>query len=129
MVPPSASAGASGRARACSRTMWLMRAGRAASRASVSIMRSSAGGLDHVAGNDDLLDLRGALVNAEQAHVPIKTLGRIFADVAGAAVDLHGAVGHAAAHLGGEQLAAGGLGGDVVAVVALAGGIEHHRFC
>src|SRR5690606_6344023 len=67
---------------------------------------------DHVAGDDHLLDLRGALVQAEQAHVAVEPLDGVLADVTGAAMDLHAAVGYPAAHFGGEHLGAGGLGAD-----------------
>src|SRR6516164_9614033 len=69
-------------------------------------MSPAAGLLDHVSSNDNLLDLAGAFVQAEQAHVAVEALDAVFRDVAGAAVDLHRAVGHAPAHLGCEQFAA-----------------------
>src|SRR5690606_10185645 len=81
---------------------------------------------DHVAGDDHLLDLGGALVQAEQAHVAVEPLDGVLADVTGAAMDLHAAVGYPAAHFGGEHLGAGGLGADVAAFVTLARGIQHH---
>ena len=53
-------------------------------------------------GDDQLLDLARALVDPEQAHVPVQPFHRDAADVAGAAVNLDGAVGDAADRLAGE---------------------------
>src|SRR5690606_24365318 len=81
---------------------------------------------NHVAGNDDLLDLRGAFVQTEQAHVAVEPFDGVFADVAGAAMDLHAAVSNPATHLGGEHLGAGGLGADIQPLVTLACGVQYH---
>src|SRR5262249_22399965 len=62
----------------------------------------------------------------EQADVAVEALDAVVGDVAGAAMDLHGAVGDPAHHLGGVELAAAGLHGDELAGVAAAGGIQHH---
>src|SRR5574337_1793662 len=67
-------------------------------------------GTDHVAGDHQLLDLGGAFKEAEQAHVAVEALDAVFGQVAGAAEDLHGPVGHATAHLRGEHLGTGCLG-------------------
>ena len=80
----------------------------------------------HVSGDDELLDLAGAFVEAQQADVAVEALDCVFGHVAGAAVDLHGAVGDLADHFGAEQLAGRGFEGDVFAGVALARGFEHH---
>jgi hypothetical protein len=45
---------------------------------------------DHVARDDELLDLGRALVDAEQADVAVEALHAVLRDVAGPAVDLHG---------------------------------------
>src|SRR5258708_5906518 len=65
----------------------------------------------HAAGDDDLLDLAGTFVDPEQPDIPVEALDGIIGDIAGAAMDLHRALGHAADHLAGEELAAGGEGG------------------
>src|SRR3954447_19779412 len=82
---------------------------------------------NHRPADQDLLDLRGALVEPEEARVAIEMLDRVVRHVAGAAEDLHGPVGDAADHLAGEVFAASGLDTDVGAAVALPGGVEHHR--
>lgn len=58
----------------------------------------------HVARDHGLLDLCGALVDAEKSHVSIEAFDGVFAHVARAAEDLHSAVGHAPTHLGGKHL-------------------------
>src|SRR5205085_10620725 len=50
----------------------------------------------HLPGDDELLDLARAFVDAEQPRVAVEALDRDAAHVARAAVDLHRAVGHAA---------------------------------
>ena len=52
-----------------------------------------------LAGDDELLDLAGSLVDAEQPCVPVEPLNGHAAHVARPAVDLHGAVGDPADHL------------------------------
>jgi hypothetical protein len=81
----------------------------------------------HLARDDQLLDLRGALVDAEQAHVAVEALDRVVRDVAGAAVDLHRAVGDPADHLGGEVLAHRRLLRDARPLIAPARGRERQR--
>ena len=73
-----------------------------------------------------MLDLGRALIQAEQAHIAVKALDAVLGQITGSAQDLHRTVGHAAAHLGREHLAARGLGGHAAAFVALAGGVDHH---
>src|SRR3546814_9771578 len=55
--------------------------------------------------------------------VAVEAFDGIFTDVAGSAMDLHGAVGDPAAHFGREIFCARRLDGYVAAFVALAGGI------
>ncbi|KAF5290255.1 hypothetical protein FQR65_LT20672 [Abscondita terminalis] len=82
----------------------------------------------HVPGDVELVDLAGAFVQAEQAHIAEVALdGAEVGHVAGAAEHLHGAVGHAAAHFRGEVLAHGGGQCHVLAAVAGAGGFQDHR--
>ena len=45
----------------------------------------------HLTGDDDLLDLAGAFIDAEDAHVAIETLDGILSHVAGAAEQLQAA--------------------------------------
>src|SRR3546814_1096198 len=60
--------------------------------------------------------------------VAVEAFDGIFTDVAGSAMDLHGAVGDPAAHFGREIFCARRLDGYVAAFVALAGGIYDHAF-
>ena len=53
------------------------------------------------AGDDDLLDLAGAFIDAEDAHVAIEALNAIVGDIAGPTKDLHGPVGDPADHFRG----------------------------
>src|SRR5687768_2524192 len=84
-----------------------------ASRSFSSLMRSwcamwprlSPRALEHVAGDDELLNLARALVEAEKPHVAIETLDDGLLHVARPAVDLHAAVGDAPDHFGRVQLA------------------------
>ena len=62
---------------------------------------------ERLLGDHDLLDLAGAFVDAEQAGVAVEALDGDAAHVAGAAVNLHGAVGDPADGLAGEVLRAG----------------------
>src|SRR5690349_16726977 len=64
--------------------------------------RSSAAVLDRLAGDDKLLDLAGALIDAEQANIAIEPLDPVIGDIAGAAENLDGAVGDSADGLAGE---------------------------
>lgn len=50
------------------------------------------------------LDLAGALPDALDAQLAVVALGGVAGLVAAPAEQLHGAVGHAPGHLGGEQL-------------------------
>ena len=59
---------------------------------------------DHVARDERLLNLARAFIDAEQSHVAIEALDSILFHVAGAAEDLHRAIGDAAHHFAGEQL-------------------------
>ena len=67
------------------------------------------------AGDDQLLDLAGTFVDAEQADVAVEPLDAVIGDIAGAAEDLDGAVGDAADHLAGEIFGGRGLEGDRLA--------------
>src|SRR4051812_2067991 len=58
-------------------------------------MQSMAAPFLHFPGDDHLLDLTGALVDAEDAHVAVEALDAVVGDVAGAAEDLHRLVGDA----------------------------------
>src|SRR5690242_2591052 len=80
----------------------------------------------HGAGDDDLLDLARPLIDPEQADIPVEALDGIVGDIAGAAMDLDRAVGDAADHLAGEELAAGGQCGDGLALLAPARGVQNH---
>src|ERR1700712_2898294 len=84
----------------------------------------SAAPLQGLAGDDHLLDLAGALVDAEDAHVAVEPLDPMVGDVARPAENLHRPVGDAPHHLGGEILGRRGLHGDALAGVALAGGLQ-----
>src|SRR5580658_8512712 len=55
--------------------------------------KESAFRAQHVAGDDELLDLARALIEAEEANVTIEALDAEIRDVARAAMDLHGAIG------------------------------------
>ena len=68
--------------------------------------------------NDQLLDLAGALVDAEQADVSIKPFDAVLGQVAIATLDLNSAIGGLVHHFGGKQLATYGIGGDVASLVA-----------
>src|SRR6266403_612915 len=59
---------------------------------------------DQLAGNQDLLDLVGPVVDLEHPRVAVVLLDGIVADDPVAAVDLDGRRADALAHLGGEQL-------------------------
>jgi hypothetical protein len=61
-------------------------------------------------GDDQLLDLAGALEDREDLGVAMPPLDRVVADVAGAAEDLDGVVGDPHGGLAGEQLGLGALG-------------------
>ena len=76
--------------------------------------------LDQLARDDELQDLAGALVDAQEARIAEQLLDGVFLDVAVAAVDLQHAVGDAAERLGGEVLAAGRLLGDAPSVDIIA---------
>src|SRR3970282_456135 len=65
---------------------------------------------EQVAGDDELLDLRGALVGLGDLRVPEVPLDLVLLDEAIAAVDLHGVRRHAHGHLGREELGHGRLG-------------------
>src|SRR5262245_40836293 len=62
------------------------------------------GGAQHLTSDDDLLDLAGALVDAEQPGVAEEPLDRGLAQVARAAVHLDRPVRHATDHLAAEVL-------------------------
>src|SRR5690606_30189034 len=60
--------------------------------------------LEQLAGDDEALDLRGALVDPEQAGVAVEALDARLAHVAHAAVDLDAAIRDASQPLRGEEL-------------------------
>ena len=84
-------------------------------------------GVDGLAGDQQMHDLRGALEDPVDAQVAQELLGGDGALAAGgegvggleaaAAADLDQFVGHQPAHLGAVQLGEGGLDADVVAVL------------
>src|SRR5688500_7281996 len=76
---------------------------------------------EELAGDDHLLDLTGAFVDAEKPCVAIHALDRHAPHVAGAAVDLHGPVGDPVDHLTGEVLRARWSESGVLARVVTAG--------
>src|SRR5215813_12561013 len=65
---------------------------------------------EKVSGDDELLDLRGPLVELGDLGVAEVPLHGVFRDEAVAAVDLDGVRGHTHGHLGGEELGHGRLG-------------------
>ncbi len=81
----------------------------------------------HLAGDDELLDLAGPLVQAEQPGVPAQPLDRYPPQVARPAVDLHRPVGHPADRLAREVLGARGRQAPVCAAVVGGGGFEDQR--
>src|SRR5438552_2845373 len=89
--------------------------------------RSSGVAANHVAGDDQLLDLAGALENAEQADIAVEAFDAVFGEIAGAAEDLQGAIGDTTAGFRREELGAGRFGADVESQVAAPGGIDDHR--
>ena len=60
--------------------------------------------LQDVARDDQLLDLAGALVDAQRTHLPVQALDRRAAHHALSAMDLHGPVHHALTRLVSEGL-------------------------
>src|SRR5829696_7797120 len=60
--------------------------------------------LQQLAGNDELLDFGGALVDAQRAHVAIEAFDDCSTHQAGAAVNLNCAVDDSASSFGGKQL-------------------------
>src|SRR3546814_8620552 len=75
-----------------------------------------------------LEDLRRTLVDAIDAGVAEETLGVIFGEIAGAAIDLDAGIDDAAAHFGCEHLERRGLAQDVLARIGAAGDVLHHAF-
>src|SRR5205807_3673253 len=59
-----------------------------------------------VPSNDHALNFAGAFVDREHARVAIHALDVALARVTHAAVNLHGLIGHAIGHLGGEKFRA-----------------------
>src|SRR5687768_186404 len=92
--PPMASASASRSFSSLRRSSWAM------------LPRLSSRALQHVARDDELLDLARAFVEAEKPHVAVEPLDDGLLHVARAAVDLHAAVGDAPDHFGRIKLAA-----------------------
>src|SRR5262249_35601036 len=82
-----------------------------------------------IAGDDDLLDLARALVEAEDAHGAVEALDAVVGDIAGAAEHLHRLVGDPADQPGGEVFRTCRFHRDVLAGVALPRGIEHDALC
>src|SRR5208282_4448995 len=79
-----------------------------------------------IAGDDELLNLARAFIDAEDAHVAIEAFDAVIGDVARAAENLHGAVRDPPDHFGCEIFAAGRFHRHDLARVALSGGVEHH---
>src|SRR5471030_2236157 len=79
-----------------------IRVGNAASKAATSTSISNLRAAHQSARDDHLLNLRCAFVQPEEPHVAIKTFDAVLRDIPCATVHLHRAIGHAAAHLGGE---------------------------
>src|SRR5258707_4673465 len=104
----------------------LMRTNRIGLSFAIISKRRSIGFAQHVAGNDQLLDLARAFVEPEQPDVAVEALDAEIGDVARAAMDLYRAVGDPAHHLAGEILAAGGFGRDALAGILAPRRVEHH---
>ncbi len=79
----------------------------------------------HAAGDDDLLDLGGALDQLQRTRVAVVALDGVVHDVAVAAVDLHHLVGHLGGHAAGEQLGHGRLLRERLALVDQPGRLPH----
>src|SRR5882757_4127162 len=73
--------------------------------------------LQHLACDDELLDLTGAFIDPEQPCIAEQPLDGIFLDVAVSAVHLENTVGNSSQCLGGEVLAAGSFLGHRKAFV------------
>src|ERR1700704_1928810 len=56
--------------------------------------------LEHLASNDQLLDLARAFINSAKTRVAEQPLDRIFLDIAVATVNLHDAIGYSAKGFG-----------------------------
>src|SRR3546814_18792961 len=82
----------------------------------------------HMLRDLELQDLRRAFVDAIDARVAEETLGVIFGEIAGAAIDLDAGVDDAAAHFAREHLERRGLAQDILARVGAAGDVLHHAF-
>src|SRR5260370_14216900 len=76
--------------------------------------------------DDDLLDLRGALVDPEDPHVAVEALDRTVAHIARTTMDLDGAIGDATDHLRAEHLRAGRLERDSFAGVVPSRYVAQH---
>src|SRR3954463_1879954 len=81
----------------------------------------------HRAADDQLLDLRGPLVQGGHARVAEVALDGVVVDVTGSAVHLDGEVRVAHGGLGGEQLGDGGLGGARTPGVLQPAGAPYER--
>src|SRR6266704_3885724 len=71
--------------------------------------RATSPALEDLLGDDEALDLRGALVDLEDLRVAHQLLDRVLARVAVAAEDLHGVERRLHGGVGGERLGEGGL--------------------
>src|SRR5579885_438482 len=80
--------------------------------------------LEEAVGDDQALDLAGALPAAVDAQLAVEALGDVLAHVAAAAEDLHRPIGDPARHLGGIELRHGALG---VARLAVGPGVDLFR--
>src|SRR5438105_10846779 len=83
--------------------------------------------LQELAGDDQLLDLAGALVDAEGAHLAVQALDGGAAHDALAAVDLHRPVHDALGGLGGEELGRRSLRADALRAAVLEPGRVAHE--
>jgi hypothetical protein len=79
---------------------------------------------NHVSRDCQLLDLRRAFVDTEEANITVKSFYRVLGNIARTAVNLHRAVRDTIAHLGGEELAARSFRRHIFVVVAASSTIE-----
>ncbi len=84
-------------------------------------------GLHEPAGDDEAVDLVGALEDAVDAGVAVGALGGVLLDVAVAGEDLDGLVDDAVEHLGGPDLDDGALDGVVLDRLLNGGGVVSCR--
>ena len=76
--------------------------------------------------DDHLLDLRGALINAENTNIAVETLNAVISNIACSAKNLNSAVGNAANHFRTIHFTGRCQQRDVFSGVALFRGVQHH---